>query len=185
MVSHHPRPCDLVREGGTEARTAIDLVRPSTDQYRAMSLWDVLTYLPDDILTKVDRASMAVSLEARVPLLDHRVVEFAASLPTAFKVRDGSGKHLLRQLLYRHVPREIVDRPKMGFGVPIDRWLRHELRPWCEDLLNHDTLRRQGHLDADAVTGMWRDYLAGKGGWSYQLWDVLMFQSWLAQGGIR
>jgi len=181
LVSHHPRPWEMVRKAGPEARTAIDLVPGAADQYRAMSLWDVLTYLPDDILTKVDRASMAVSLEARVPLLDHRVVEFAASLPTNLKVRDGGGKHLLKQLLYRHVPRDIVDRPKMGFGVPIDKWLRNELRPWCEDLLQHETLERQGHLDAGAVTRMWRDYLAGKGSWSYHLWDVLMFQSWLAQ----
>jgi len=178
LVSHHPRPRELVRGAGPEARTAIDLVRPDVDLYRAMSLWDVLTYLPDDILTKVDRASMAVSLEARVPLLDHRVVEFAASLPTSLKVRGGSGKHLLKQLLYRHVPREIVDRPKMGFGIPLARWLPGELRPWAEDVLA--TGRRQcgDVLNFQLVDQYWRELLTGSEHRTYILWDVLMFLAW-------
>ncbi|OGR35010.1 MAG: asparagine synthase (glutamine-hydrolyzing) [Desulfovibrionales bacterium GWA2_65_9] len=182
LVSHHPRPWELVRgagmKTGMEARTAIDLVRPDADPYRAMSLWDTLMYLPDDILTKVDRASMAVSLEARVPLLDHRVLEFAASLPTAFKVQGGSGKHLLKQLLYRHVPREIVDRPKMGFGIPLHRWLPGELRPWAEDVLA--TGRRQAGdiLDFALVDQYWRELLQGSTHRTYILWDVLMFLAW-------
>ncbi len=178
LVSHHPRPWELVRGAGPEAQTAIDLVRPDADPLRAMSLWDVLTYLPDDILTKVDRSSMAVSLEARVPLLDHRVVEFAASLPTAFKVQGGSGKHLLRQLLYRHVPRGIVDRPKMGFGIPLARWLPGELRPWAEDVLA--TGRRQAGdvLNFAQVDRMWREMLGGSTHWTHILWDVLMFLAW-------
>ncbi|MDP3427949.1 MAG: asparagine synthase C-terminal domain-containing protein, partial [Humidesulfovibrio sp.] len=186
LVSHHPRPWELVRgagtesgmESGMEARTAIDLVPPDADPYRAMSLWDVLTYLPDDILTKVDRASMAVSLEARVPLLDHRVVEFAASLPTSFKVREGSGKHLLKQLLYRHVPREIVDRPKMGFGVPLARWLPGELRPWAEDVLALGRRQCGDVLNFRLVDQYWNELLQGSTHRTYILWDVLMFLAW-------
>ncbi|MBU1229153.1 MAG: asparagine synthase (glutamine-hydrolyzing) [Proteobacteria bacterium] len=178
LLSHHPRPWELVRGSGPEPRTALDLVPPEADAYRAMSLWDILMYLPDDILTKVDRASMAVSLEARVPLLDHRVVEFAASLPTRFKVQGGGGKHLLRQLLYRHVPRDIVDRPKMGFGIPLAQWLPGRLRPWAEDVLA--TGRRQSGdvLDFALVDRYWREMLGGSTHWTYILWDVLMFLAW-------
>lgn len=178
LVSHHPRPWELAHGAGPEARTAIDLVRADADAYRAMSLWDVLTYLPDDILIKVDRASMAVSLEARVPLLDHRVVEFAASLPTTFKVRDGSGKHLLKELLYRHIPRETVDRPKMGFGIPLHRWLPGELKTWAEDVLA--TGRRQSGdvLNFTLVDQYWRELLQGSTHRTYILWDVLMFLAW-------
>ncbi|MUM77822.1 asparagine synthase (glutamine-hydrolyzing) [Pseudodesulfovibrio sp. F-1] len=154
---------------------------PTSDYWSWMSLYDLLCYLPDDILTKVDRASMAVSLEARVPLLDHRVVEFAARLPQALKVRGGKGKWLLRQVLYRHVPRELVERPKMGFGVPIEQWLHGELRQWCDDLLNPAEIRRQGYLDAGLVEKMWREYLAGEHNWKSSLWEVLMFQAWLAE----
>lgn len=178
LVSHHPRPWELVRRAGAEACTAIDLVQPGADLFRTMSLWDVLTYLPDDILTKVDRASMAVSLEARVPLLDHRVVEFAASLPTALKVRGGSGKHLLRQLLYRHVPRAIVDRPKMGFGIPLARWLPGELRPWAEDVLATGRSQAGDVLNFTLVDRYWRELLKGSTHWTYILWDVLMFLAW-------
>jgi len=181
LVSHHPRPAELVRGAGPEARTAIDLVAAENDRFRAMSLWDVLTYLPDDILTKVDRASMAVSLEARVPLLDHRVVEFAASLPTAFKIRDGQGKHLLRRLLYRHVPRELVERPKMGFGIPLQKWLPGELRPWAEDVLATGRRQCSDVLDFRQVDRMWAELLSGSQHWTYILWDVLMFLAWRAE----
>jgi len=178
LVSHHPRPWDMVRGAGPEADTAIDLVSPGADPYRAMSLWDILTYLPDDILTKVDRASMAVSLEARVPLLDHRVVEFAASLPTSLKVRGDGGKHLLKQLLYRHVPRDIVDRPKMGFGIPLHRWLPNELKPWAEDVLATGRGQCGDVLNFRLVDQYWGELLRGSTHRTYILWDVLMFLAW-------
>ena len=144
-----------------------------------MMLLDTITYLPDDILVKVDRAAMAVGLETRVPIIDHRVFEFAQRLPHEYKVRGGQGKWLLRQLLYRHVPKAMVDRPKKGFSVPLASWLRGPLRDWGEALLDPSRLRQEGVFHAEPVLRKWQEHQAGKHDWSTHLWSVLMTQAWL------
>ncbi len=170
--------------GGRQGHSLVD--RPEdwpgleSFQHQMMCL-DALTYLPDDILVKVDRAAMGVSLETRVPLLDHRVVEFAWRLPLDMKIRGEERKYLLRQLLYRHVPRELIDRPKMGFGIPLGEWLRGPLRDWGEALIEPSRLRNEGWLDPDPVHALWNEHLCGQRNWSYHLWNVLVFQAWLEQ----
>ncbi|MGH7547194.1 MAG: asparagine synthase (glutamine-hydrolyzing) [Gemmatimonadales bacterium] len=149
------------------------------DVARQIMYLDLVTYLPDDILVKVDRASMAVSLESRIPLLDHRIIEFAWRLPPSLKIRDGRGKWLLRELLARYVPRSVTDRPKHGFDVPLGAWLRGPLRGWAEELLDEGRLRREGMLRPEPIRQKWLEHMRGDTSWTYDLWTVLMFQAWL------
>lgn len=157
-----------------------DMLLPPPERHivRYMMMADAMTYLPDDILAKVDRASMAVSLETRAPLLDHRVFAYAWSLPDDLKVRHGQGKYILRRLLARHVPLELFDRPKRGFGVPLADWLRVPLAPWMQDMLSPDRLQAQGLFRPEAVAPLVQAHLAGSHDWSYRLWGLLMYQSW-------
>lgn len=182
LVSHWRHSQGVVLEGKELPTVLTDRSRWAgvPEFLQEMMYWDLVSYLPDDILVKVDRASMGVSLEARVPLLDHRVVEFAWRLPSSLKVRDGEGKWLLRQVLHQYVPRELIDRPKMGFGVPIGSWLRGPLREWADALLDEELLRQQGYFDATMVRRTWEEHLSGEHHRHYDLWDVLMFQAWLS-----
>ena len=181
LVSHWPDPEQVVKQareprtvlGAAEGRAAL------RDFTQSMMYLDTVTYLPDDILVKVDRAAMGVSLETRVPLLDHRLVEFAWRVPLTMKIRDGQGKWLLRQVLHRYVPQALVERPKMGFGVPIDSWLRGPLRDWAESLLDEGRLKREGFFEPAPIRKLWREHLSGARNWQYHLWDVLMFQAWM------
>ena len=181
LVSQHREPGSLV-VGADETSIWADAEAAAfgrSDFTERMMFHDLVGYLSDDILTKLDRAAMAVSLETRVPLLDHHLVEFAWRLPLAMKIRDGQGKWLLRQVLYRYVPRELIERPKQGFGIPLDTWLRGPLREWAEALLDEHRLRREGYLHPASIREKWNEHLSGRRNWQYWLWNVLMFQAWL------
>ena len=167
-----------VRGGGAPAPFDLDFAAGAPDALRMMYC-DAVSYLPDDILCKVDRASMAVSLETRVPFLDHRVAALAARIPLAMKVSDGRGKQILRDLLFREAPRELFDRPKSGFAIPVGQWIKGDLRPWAEDLLDPARMAGEGWFDPAIVQRRWRDHLSGQRDSTPALWAVLMFQAWL------
>ncbi|MBJ6983006.1 asparagine synthase (glutamine-hydrolyzing) [Luteimonas sp. MC1572] len=185
LVSEWPDPAGTAVGGHMPPNLLDDRLRwPKLgDPVARMMALDGLTYLPDDILVKVDRASMAVSLETRAPFLDRDVMEFAWSLPMHMKLRNGKGKWLLRQLVDRHVPRALMERPKMGFGIPLDQWLRGPLREWGETLLAEDRLKREGYFDPAPIRATWLRHQRGEGSFGYRLWAVLMFQAWLEQEG--
>jgi len=180
LASVWPNPGEALVTGKERKICATDGTQwPNLSNYtQRMMFLDQISYLPDDILCKVDRAAMAVSLETRVPFLDHRVVEFAWRVPFAMKIRHGQGKRLLRQVLYRYIPRPLIERPKMGFGVPVDAWLRGPLRDWAEELLDESRLIREGYFQPNPIRQKWAEHLAGKQNWSNHLWSILMFQMW-------
>jgi asparagine synthase (glutamine-hydrolysing) len=183
IVSHWKHPTRLV-PGSSEPRTILTDERAWANLpgiIQRMMYLDAVTYLPDDILVKVDRASMGVSLEARVPFLDHRVFELSWRLPLSWKIKEGQSKWPLRQILYKHVPRALIERPKMGFGIPVGEWLRGPLRDWAESLLDEGRLKREGLLNAEPVRRKWEEHLRGVRNWQYYIWDVLMFQGWLEE----
>jgi asparagine synthase (glutamine-hydrolysing) len=167
---------DVVEPGKLLTSDGLSQLLSATEQ---MMYLDSVTYLPDDILVKLDRATMAVSLEGRIPLLDHRVAEFAWRLPLSMRVRGREGKWILRQVLYRYVPRELIERPKFGFGVPLALWLRGPLRDWAEELLDERRLRYDGFFNIAPIRRAWEEHLSGRLNWEYHLWDILMFQAWL------
>jgi asparagine synthase (glutamine-hydrolysing) len=180
LTSTWKNPASVVI-GGSEPATLLTNNYPNLNELsdiERMMVLDILTYLPDDILAKVDRAAMRNSLETRVPMLDQSIVEFAWQLPMDYKLRDGVSKWPLREVLYRHVPKEMIERPKMGFSVPIADWLREPLRDWAEALLDEKRLSEEGFFKVDAIRQVWREHLGGQFDRSAQLWNVLMFQAW-------
>lgn len=183
LVSQWERPLEIAAAGAEPPGPLWDqsVARDFPDLLPRLQYLDLVTYLPDDILTKVDRATMAVGLEGRVPLLDHRAVAFACALPLDLKIRDGRGKWLLRSVLNRYVPAPLVDRPKLGFGVPIDAWLRGPLRDWAESLLAPSQLAADGLLQPHPIRRAWEEHVAGTRNWQFPLWTTLMFQAWRAR----
>ena len=176
LVSQWQSPQNIALRGHEPAPRSLNI--PGLGIAEQMMLADTQRYLPDDILVKVDRAAMGVSLETRAPYLDHRIMEFAWRLPLAMKIRNGQGKYLLRQVLYRHVPQALIERPKMGFGVPIDTWLRGALRDWAEHLLDAKRLQEAGWFDPAPIRQLWEAHLAGRCNAQHPLWTILMFQAW-------
>ncbi len=178
LISQNQNPADIIK-GAPQPPQIFALPGFINNDIRKMMYMDLISYHPDDILVKVDRASMANSLEARVPLIDYHIVEFAARLPFSFMINQGRGKYLLRRVLARYVPPHLTDRPKMGFSIPLDSWLRNDLRDWCEELLSEKTLNDNSLLNTKAIRKMWDNHLTSREDCKYQLWAVLMLQSWI------
>tara|TARA_X000001036_G_C20485590_1_gene727597 strand:- start:191 stop:835 length:645 start_codon:yes stop_codon:yes gene_type:complete len=180
LVSQWSNPQSIVKYSGEIKTVAIENnLKANIDNYISrMQYMDMVSYLPDDILVKLDRASMAVGLEARVPLLDHRVVEFALKQPIKMRQRNGKSKWLLRQLLHRYIPSQIIERPKMGFSIPIGQWLRGPLREWSQDLLSSEQLKKHDFFNNDVAQKYLNEHMMGHRNHQYKLWVLLMFQSW-------
>ncbi|MDR3574619.1 MAG: asparagine synthase (glutamine-hydrolyzing) [Anaerolineaceae bacterium] len=188
LVSCWDKPSSIVKNSQEAVTIFTEPARWAKldDFTKTMMYLDLVTYLPEDILVKLDRASMGVSLEARLPLLDdHRLVEFAWRLPHEMKIRGGVQKWILRQVLYQYVPREMIERPKMGFAVPVGEWLRGPLRDWGEALLDEKRLEQEGFFDPAPIRRRWVDHISGKRNWHYHLWEVLMFQAWLSENKTK
>ena len=180
LISHWKENEKIVlNSNSTSFKNNISLNSDLSDITHQIMLQDSIQYLPDDILVKVDRASMACSLETRIPFLDHALIEFVWKLPLSMKIRNGQGKWLSRQTLYQYVPKDLIERPKMGFGAPIDVWLRGPLRDWSENLIDEQRLHSEGFFDVGIVRQKWTEHISGKRNWQLNLWDILMFQSWL------
>lgn len=181
LVSQWQDPASVVIAGSEPATLLTEPARwPNIPDFtNRMMFFDASTYLPDDILVKLDRASMAVSLESRVPMLDHRVIEFAWTLPRKAKIRGTEGKWVLRRVLAKYLPSALFERPKTGFAIPVHDWLRGPLRDWAESMVDASRLRREGFLNPEPVLTKWSEHLSGRRNWIYPLWNVLMFQAWL------
>ncbi len=183
MMSHWQDPSKIVINGSDSINQSSlrNLSSNCDDLFHKMMAFDTVTYLPDDILVKVDRAAMSCSLETRLPFLNHHLVEFAWQIPLSMKIKNGKGKSVLRNVLYKYIPQELFDRPKTGFGLPIHSWLRGPLREWAESLLNESRLKNQGYLETAPITEKWQQHLSGHRNWHLQLWNVLIFQSWFEE----
>ena len=181
LVSQIHNPSEWIKHTNEyESKLNDDIDRfKELNSIESMMAYDLISYLPTDILTKVDRAAMSVSLETRIPFLDIDVIEFSSSLPIEYKIRNGVSKWALREVLYKHVPKDLIERPKMGFGVPLAEWLRGPLKDWAESLLDEKRLHQEGFFNVEFVRDKWLQHLSGNRNWSYQLWNILMFQAWL------
>ena len=181
LFSHWQNPTEAVlnsNEPSTLLTTLMPKLKGLNSQQKMMAL-DLLTYLPDDILVKVDRAAMASSLETRVPLLDHKLIEYVWKIPHSLKLRNGDGKWILKQVLNKYVPKYLTDRPKMGFAIPLHSWLRGPLRDWAENLLNEKRLMQEGYFNPELIREKWDQHICNKKNWQHDLWNVLMFQAWI------